>query len=160
MRKSRIKYSDKIADFICEKVAEGLTVADICDRLFKDSLPPSTSVYRWQNEHPDFDKKLTVAYVSHFMRKYEELEYITRATLAELFPDISDQRERFEARRTRVDTLKFSLGKLAPVLTNRFKTTQTLEVEHKGNQPLFQILNFELPNLLNNNIIEHDKLDN
>ena len=150
----KIRYSKKLALFIADKVSEGYTVADICERMFKGQVPHSKSVYRWQKENQEFKDMMTDAYVLFFERKLEELEYISKASLADLYPDIKDQRERFEARRTRLDTLKFELGKLAPVLTNRFNSKQRVEIEHSGNMPSIQIVSYALPKSNDHSIID------
>lgn len=126
----RIRITKKIKKFIAEKVSEGFTVADICDRIYKDEMPNSKSVYRAEAKDPEFHEEMSKAYELFFQRKVEELEYLSKTDSRELYPNMDDFRERAEARRIRIDTLKFELGKLAPMMTKRWQSST--KVEHSG----------------------------
>lgn len=129
-RKPRTTFTKKLKDFICEKLTEGFTVAEICDRKYKDETPDSKSVYRHARNNEEFRNQLNESYELFFMRKIEEIEYVSSTDSLTLYPHLSDARERFEARRTRLDTLKFLVGKMAPMFSERFTTTA--KIEHKG----------------------------
>jgi len=146
-RAPKVRFSKKVCDFICDKVAEGLTVAEICDRRFKEITPSSATVYRWERKYKTFKENLTASYDIFFQRKLEELEFISTEPAASLYPDL-DYKERAEARRARLDTLKFELGKLAPVMAKRFRETR--KVEHTGGidgPPIFVIQNYAVKSL-------------
>lgn len=142
---NQVRYSKKIAKFICDHVADGMTVAEICDRKFKDITPDSRTVYKWRPKHPEFDEQLHQAYETHFLRKYEEMEEITQKSAKELYPDL-EFKEAAEARRARLDVLKFALGKMAPVLARRTFSSK-VEVEHSGEVkgPTIQIMSYSKP---------------
>ena len=44
-------YSDDLADRICERIARGESLVEICRA---DDLPSETTVYRWLAEKPVF----------------------------------------------------------------------------------------------------------
>ena len=43
-------YSDDLADLICQRIARGESLVEIC----ADDLPSETAVYRWLAEKPVF----------------------------------------------------------------------------------------------------------
>jgi hypothetical protein len=51
-------YSEKLAFEFCLRVISGRSVASVCADL---DMPSSTTVYRWQQEKPEFRDKLTYA---------------------------------------------------------------------------------------------------
>lgn len=161
MSRKRIRYSNKIAQFICDKVAEGNTVAEVCDRLHKGEVPASNTIYKWKRQKPEFAEMLEEARNDYMWRKHEELEYLSRAPLDELFPNIQDKREQMEARRSRMDALKFALGKLAPVLSKDFDKKSKLEVEHKGEGVgQVQIISYALPKEDDDKVIKDEEVIN
>lgn len=48
------KYSEKIADTICERMANGETIAAICR---DPEMPSASSVLRWRDANPAFDAR-------------------------------------------------------------------------------------------------------
>jgi len=123
------RYSKKLARFIADQVALGKTIADVCvENKGKVPSAPAT-IYRWQNKYPEFHDMITEAYNSFIFVKMGELEDLTTKSLDELFPDIDDRTLKLEARRTRLDALKFIIGKIAPVLSARWSPDQKLEVK-------------------------------
>ena len=97
---------------------EGLDVAKAC-RKYPEELPCRFEICAWSRDDPDFKEGLDQAYESWIVGKLEELEYVSTASRLELYPDL-DARDAYEARRVRVDTLKFIIGKAAPMLTSRW----------------------------------------
>jgi hypothetical protein len=152
----KIRYSKKLARFICEKVAEGLTIAEICDRKYKDICPNSKSIYRWEKKYPGFKEDLTDAYELFFIRKQEELDYISSVDSRTLYPDIEDFKERSEARRVRIDALKFILGKLAPILTKRFQIKTKIKHEGKIDAPQIVLQTYSAPELSEGIVVDHE----
>lgn len=131
MATKRIRFTKKIKDFICEKIEEGLTIAEVCDRMYKDTMPNSKSVYREQKRDDDFYQQVTKSYELFFQRKFEELEYISNTPLDVLYPEESDVKVKMHMQRQRQKNLEWQLTKIAPMMTNRFKQ-QATKVEHSG----------------------------
>ena len=162
-RSKPIRYTKELGRFICDKVADGLTVAEVC-RKHKAKCPDSKTVYRWSHKHPEFSEQLNDAYQSWLMSKLDELEELSTAKL-DLNDYDGDYKMAFEARRARMDALKFTLGKMAPILSTRFNTKQT--VQHEGLEnlgPQIVIQSYATPAVEKqiNNIIEDqsDEEDN
>lgn len=58
-RKSEWPFSQTIADLICQRIAEGESLARVCKI---QGLPSYNVVCRWRRENPDFEKDLNSAY--------------------------------------------------------------------------------------------------
>jgi hypothetical protein len=130
MKKKSVQKSEKVISFILDKMCdEGLLIGTIC-RKYPTQTPAPKTFYRWESEDPELYDRVSQAYYVWLMGKMEELEYVSTTDSRILFPEIEDFRERSEARRVRLDTLKFSLGKMAPILSKRFSPKQ--EVHHTG----------------------------
>lgn len=138
-RKKRVSYSAALAEFICEHVATGLTVAQVCKK-YKAKMPDQRQVYKWQNTKPEFKEMMNDAYQSLLMCRIEELEELSTAPL-DIEACGGDFKVASEARRVRLDTLKFMLGKLAPILTARFQSASKLEVSGEVNNTV-QIISY------------------
>jgi hypothetical protein len=52
------RYSQALADRICERLANGEKWHQICNA---DGLPSYTTLYTWQRKHPEFAERLTMA---------------------------------------------------------------------------------------------------
>lgn len=52
--KKRVSYSDEVADKICERIAAGRSIAEICR---DDGMPDRSNVLRWMERHEDFAAK-------------------------------------------------------------------------------------------------------
>ena len=160
-RKNAPKYGPELADFIATKVASGLTMDDVC-RRFPDKLPTATTIHRWQREHPDFKEMIVNAYQSFFMVKIDELEHLSTAPIEELFPNYfkGDNKDgyklAFEARRARIDALKFMTGKLAGRLTPAFRDKQEIET---NSEVTFNIVTYSEPKQVKGKVIEGEKKD-
>lgn len=129
MAKQYVRYSKKNADFIINKMEEELLLVEqVCKKYPKDT-PAPRSVYRWSADNEEFNERLNSAYTVWLMSKVAELEEISTTPATELWPNL-EFREAAEAKKSRIDTLKFSLGKMAPVLSKRFSSKST--VEHTG----------------------------
>lgn len=46
------KYTQEIADYICEQMIEGRDLCDICN---DEGVPARVTVYRWRRDYPEFD---------------------------------------------------------------------------------------------------------
>lgn len=62
------KYSEELADAICELVVRGMSMRKICEL---DAMPVEDTVYSWLAKYPYFSEKYTEA-VQHRTNKYLE----------------------------------------------------------------------------------------
>lgn len=138
-RRPSVRKSQAVIDFIIDKVEDGMTVNECC-RRYPDKTPDAKTFYRWEAADDELYEQMNRAYGTWLMVKVDELERISTTDSTELYPHIEDFRERSEARRCRIDTLKFSLGKMAPILSKRFNTKQV--VEHSGEVSSIHIVDY------------------
>ena len=52
------KYSEELADLICERMINGEHIVQICN---DESMPGRTTVYRWMAENPEFGTRIARA---------------------------------------------------------------------------------------------------
>lgn len=148
-KKKQVRMSREVKNFIIDKMeGEGLLPEQICKK-YPTKVPHITTIYRYQRSHPDFEEEMNKAYGCWLMSKHAELEYISTAPLTELFPELEDRRDAYEARRARIDALKFTLGKMAPVLSARFN--KVTKVENTGNSPQIVIQKYTLDDIEEDN---------
>ena len=106
-------FNEKKANEICELIANGITLKNICEI---DGMPKLTTVHKWINENPSFADSYTHA----------------RKTQADTFADmiITEAFNCHDAQigRLRMDALKWTASKLAPK-----KYGDKVEVEQTGN---------------------------
>ncbi len=140
-KKPVVRKSKEVMDFIIDTMCEELLLVEQVCKKYPLKTPHPRNVYLWASEDADFGERINHAYTVWLMSKIEELEYISTTDSKLLFPEIEDFRERSEARRCRIDTLKFSLGKMAPILSKRFSVKQ--EVHHSGDAGIvFNIVDY------------------
>lgn len=128
-RKKAVRMSKATQNFICDKIeSENLLIEQIYKK-YPDKTPNPKTIYRYQAKHPEFEERINHSYNVWLMSKISELEHVSSASLGELFPNL-DQKDAYEARRARMDALKFTLSKMAPILSTRWSKTSS--AEHKG----------------------------
>lgn len=137
--KKAVKLTEKVKRFIYDKMAEGYDVAQIC-RAYPDRVPEVKTIYKAQAKDPSFSAAMDEAYTILLMRRIDDLEEVVRTPSSELFPDIDDPKERSEAKRLLVDSRKFVLGKMAPILSKRFDKVQRVEVD--SSKPLINVIKY------------------
>jgi hypothetical protein len=127
------KYSAKIGDAICARVAEGESIKRICEG---EEMPCKATVYNWL-----FDSER-----KEFLDNYEKARQIQAETLADEITDIADDStndymikkygdderevinsENIQRSRLRVDARKWVASKLLPK-----KYGDKIETTHKG----------------------------
>ncbi len=142
------KYSAGLSNFICDKVSEGITVAQIC-RDYKDQLPAEKTIYEWRKKYPEFKDALTLAYQTLIYKQMDELNDLSKQLIAEEKDqghlDIDEakrmsvlNRDRRDNIRVRIDAIKFSLSHLAPKLVPELKD----QPKAQFNIPAIQIINY------------------
>lgn len=112
-------YTEEIADLICEKLTEGMSLRKICQL---DGFPKASAVYTWLDKHPEFADKYTRA-----------REVATEDMLEDIL-EIADHPElNPKDKRIRIDTRKWAMGKLKP---KKYGEKQTLEHGNKDGEAL------------------------
>jgi hypothetical protein len=91
-------YSKPVADFICQKYMEGLTMSKIAKL---DGVPPQHIIYSWKRHHPEFRKDLKLA-------KEDRAEYFHDEILDEA-RSIKKKSEAVVAK-VKIDALKWAAG--------------------------------------------------
>jgi hypothetical protein len=135
------KYTKQLADLIVKAIAEeGLTVEAACKKY--DDLPAPRTLYRWQDKHKDFAERMDFAYSILLRKRFHELDVLSAGLASEHYPN-ADFREAEAALKRRIDTLKFTCGKMAPHMSRRYDKINKVEVEHTGDVgPKFLIMNY------------------
>jgi hypothetical protein len=142
-------------DFIVQKMSEGLTIAEIHKKYpLKCSAP--NSVYRKSADDEEWAAALDQGYSLWHYAKLEELDRLSTGLASELYPGV-DFREAEAALKRRIDTLKFSLGKMAPMMSKRWDKATKIEVDGVSTGPSINVINYYgPPEDEDGNIIEHD----
>lgn len=130
-------YTEDMADLICEKITEGMSLRKIC---MLEGFPKSSAVYVWLDRHPDFADKYARA-----------REAATEDMLEEIL-EIADNTELdAQDKRVRIDTRKWAMGKLKPkkygerqIVDVGNKEGETLKVESKEDLAAFALRMAEL----------------
>lgn len=110
-------YTEEMADLICEKITEGMSLRKIC---MLEGFPKSTAVYVWLDKHPDFADKYARAREAATEDMLEEILEIADNT--EIDPN---------DKRVRIDTRKWAMGKLKP---KKYGERQVHEVANKDGE--------------------------
>jgi hypothetical protein len=108
-------YTEAIAAAICARVASGESVRTICD---DESMPASSSVYKWLSEHDNFAEQYARAREAQADYYAEQIIQIADDGANDTYLD-EDGKQRTDqdviARsRLRVDARKWYASKLAP----------------------------------------------
>ena len=116
-------FTKEIADEICERLAAGETLIDICE---DDHMPGRATVFRWMNdkkspECQQFRDAYTQARIDQAQHWADEIVKISDDGRRDVIIDEETGQERVNhdhiARsRLRVDTRKFLMAKIAPRL--------------------------------------------
>jgi len=135
----RLMLTKKMREFVVLKMSEGMTISEI-HRKYPDKCAPPNSIYKKSAVDDEWKESLDQGYTLWHYMKMEELDRLSTGLASELYPN-ADFREAEAALKRRIDTLKFSLGKMAPIMSKRFDKAQKVEVE--GNTgPMIQVLNY------------------
>ena len=110
------KYSDKLADRICQKIAEGYSVRSICKE--KDMVSMQT-LFRWLRENDKFREQYVRACEERSYAQAEEIidiaDNATNAYMEKLEGDgYIFNSENVQRSRLRIDTRKWLMSKMNP----------------------------------------------
>jgi len=124
-------FSQDIADVICERIANGESVRQICS---DPEMPCMTSVFNWLRKHEDFVKQYARAKEAQVEALGEDLLDIaddgTNDWMTRKFGDQEVEvvnNEAIQRSKLRVDTRKWLMSKLAPK-----KYGDKLDLNHGG----------------------------
>jgi len=155
----QVKFSEEVKQFILQKMAEGYDISQIA-KNWPDKVPHKDSIYRKSLDDPEFAEQVDRAYTVLLMHRLDELNEISSKTAAELYPHVEDWRQAEATLKRRVDTAKFVLGKMAPVLSKRFDKTSKVEIsgELAGGPQIAVINYYQEPAVITapTKVIDHD----
>jgi hypothetical protein len=141
--KAKVKMNDKVKNFILEKISEGYDAKQITKK-WPDKVPSYEHIIRTSLNDPEFRDNYNDAYTILLLRRLDELNELTDENWCKdrLAQFDGDYKLAFEARRTKLDTLKFVLGKMAPVLSKRFDKVQNINVSGVDTGPKYAVINY------------------
>jgi len=157
-------YSKALGVFIASKIAEGLTMKQIHTQ-YPEVPTPKTQI-EWKKKFPEFNDLVKEAYGTQIMQQMDEANELSQELLrideelrdkiktaqnsgdeaamkeALLFAKIHSAtlRDRRDNIRVRLDTIKFSLSKLAHIFLSEFKESPKTAVQ--VNVPSVQIIKY------------------
>lgn len=97
-------YSEELAEEICDRIAKGESVKQICADKESGWLPGESTVYRWLNENEAFRERYALAREAQADGEFDQARDIAMNATA----------ENVQVARLQVDTIKWRAGKLAP----------------------------------------------
>lgn len=103
MAKSKSKYTTEIAEAICEKVATGSNLHQICS---SDEFPSRETVYAWLRQYPEFSDKYARARELRSDVRADRIDSYVRAMLTRSLTP--------EQCRVAIDAEKWQAGKENP----------------------------------------------
>lgn len=108
-------YSEELAERICEKIADGVSLKDICE---EDWAPSRTAVFRWLNVHPEFANSYASAREAQAELLAEEIKAISDDGRRDYKTDADGNEvpdhDHIARSKLRVDTRKWIASKLKP----------------------------------------------
>jgi len=178
-------YNKSIGVFIASKVEDGMTLKQIHAQY--PDIPTPKTIIEWKKQFPEFNSLMKEAYGTQIYNQMDEMKELSEELLkideelrkkmndatasgdtaamkeALLFAKIhaTTLRDRRDNIRVRLDTIKFSLAKLAHIFLKEFKESPKANVEI--NIPSVQVISYkDLEKEIDtdsSNIIENKKDD-
>lgn len=110
-----MKYSQKLADDICEQIAEGKSLRSICEQ---ENMPNKATVFRWLASDPKFSDQYTRARETQADTLFDEILAIADDGRNDSYVDdegmVRTDHDVIARSRLRVDARKWMAGKLRP----------------------------------------------
>ena len=139
------KYSEAMANRICEEIADGKTVSEICAA---EDMPARSTVFKWLSDHEEFSDQYARAREDQVERMADELLEIADDGTNDYMERQNDDGSTYEVfngehvqrSRLRVDTRKWLMSKMLPK-----KYGDKQEVNHSGAVTV-EIVRFSDPN--------------
>lgn len=97
------KFSQDLAENICEQIANGKSLRAICA---EDDMPSTTTVFKWLNENQEFSDQYARARDRQADHYFEEI--------VEIADSVEADSAAVAKARLQVDARKWTLSKLAP----------------------------------------------
>lgn len=97
------KFSQDMAENICEQIANGKSLRAICA---EDGMPSATTVFKWLNDNQDFSEQYARARDRQADHYFEEI--------VEIADSVEADSAAVAKARLQVDARKWTLSKLAP----------------------------------------------
>lgn len=141
--KKTVKVTAKSKEFLLAAICEGYDLENAC-RKFPNDLPSVRTITNHMVKDPEFDLEVSRAYTVLYMKRMSELESLSTITTGELCPGL-DFREAAEYKKSRIDAIKFLLGKMAPTLSRKFDRISKSEVLHQIEDKRPVIINYYQP---------------
>jgi hypothetical protein len=126
------KYTPKLGDLICEKVASNPVGLDTIVKLY-DDFPAAKTIYEWHAKYPDFRKKYLEAKALQAIIKVQQIDDLLDCPL--LYIEDANGQKRIDPpsasmRIARANNLKWEAARLAPRIYGEkveVNDTQSLE---------------------------------
>jgi hypothetical protein len=116
-KKNRVTYSEKIASEICQRLVDGESLQKICEA---PQMPNPATVFKWLEQKPAFLRNYTLA-----REMWADLQFSRMWEIAD------NQSGDVNRDRLRIDTLKWSLARIAPK-----KYSERFEITGAGGGPI------------------------
>lgn len=125
-------FTQKIADEICRRLANGESLRAICGSERDDFLPGQTTVFKWLSENEGFAKQYAHAREAQADHEFDEAREIAQLATADTVA----------VARLQIDTIKWRTSKMAPK-----KYGEKITQEHTGadGAPLPAVALYQLP---------------
>ena len=160
------KYSQKIVEFIVDKIEGGMTLAEICREYgppTHSTVPNEKTCYRWKKKYPEFKKSLDSAYQTLIFKFMDEMNDLSKKILRMskevrefevVVDDMGDKdysgrnlakdnlKMEIEACKLRHKSLEFMLTRIAPKLVPELKEDSQTTFT---NLPPINIINYSRP---------------
>jgi len=140
-KKPTIKMTLAVKTFIVDQMSEGLDISEIHAK-YPDQVPSIATIYKHTITDTKFAEEVNQAYGVLLMHRMDELHRIAGQTASQAYPELEDWRQAEAVLKRRMDEAKFVLGKLAPVLSTRFKTTSTVELTGNVSSTQLHIMDY------------------
>lgn len=164
MPRKACKYNKSLGVFIADKIAGGMTMNQIHTQ-YPEVPTPKTQI-EWKKKFPEFDALVKEAYGIQIYNQMDEMKELSEELL-KIDEDLRDKikaasdsgdegdmrealmfakihsatlRDRRDNIRVRIDTIKFSLSKLAHIFLSEFKESPKTAVQ--VNVPTVQMINY------------------
>jgi len=149
------KYSQKVVEFIVDKIENGMTLAEVCKEYGPPThnvVPNEKSCYRWKKKYPEFKKALDEAYQTLIFKFMDEMNDRSKKVLeiAKLLKESVDMdsakfeaiklRGEMDAHKVRLKTLEFMLTRIAPKLVPELK--ESAQQSNMSQLPPITIVNY------------------
>jgi hypothetical protein len=149
------KYSQKLQDFIVDKIEGGMTLAEVCREYGPPThnvVPIEKTCYRWKKKYPEFKKALDDAYQTLIFKMMDEMNDLSKEAmgLADQLAHCSDiddakfeamkLKGQLDATKTRIKALEFMLTRIAPKLVPDLKESPS--ESRLMNLPPITIINY------------------